>query len=273
MNDIFQQKDPSFLSVPLWEKYNPSLVVGFTTRFGGYSQSPYDTFNFGLHVNDHHQDILANRNKLGESLGIPLNYWVAAEQTHGIHTHVVDKHDKGKGAHTFGTSIKDTDGLITKETGILCTAFFADCVPLYFYDPITSYIGITHAGWKGTTNKIGLKMVERLQNLGVNPENLLAVIGPSISQEEYEVDERVVNHIDEIYRENVTIKLNQNKYLLDLKRLNQEILLSSGLKESNIEMTKHCTYKEENLFFSHRRDQGTTGRMLGYIGLMQTWKF
>jgi len=270
MSDIFQQKDPSFLSIELWESQNNSLVAGFTTRTGGVSQSPFDTFNLGMHVNDQHQDVLANRNELGKRLRMPLSQWVAAEQIHGNQIHIVDKHDKGKGAQTFESSIKNTDGLITREPGILCTAFFADCVPLYFFDPITSYIGIAHAGWRGATNKIGARMVEQMQSLGVNPENLLVAIGPSISQKKYEVDEKVINQIDKICRKSVTIKLSDTKYLLDLKLLNKQILLDSGIKGLNIEMTKHCTYMEKDLFFSHRRDQGETGRMLGYIGLKQT---
>lgn len=270
MSEIFQQKDPTFLSIELWQSQNNSLVAGFTTRLGGVSQSPFDTFNLGMHVNDQLQDVLANRNELGKSLRMPLSQWVAAEQIHGNQIHIVDKHDKGKGAQTFDSSIKKTDGLITREPGILCTAFFADCVPLYFFDPITTYIGIAHAGWRGTTNKIGARMVEQMQNLGVNPKNILVAIGPSISQEKYEVDETVINQIDELYRESVSIKHSGTKYLLDLKLLNKQILLDSGIKELNIEMTKHCTYTKQGLFFSHRRDQGKTGRMLGYIGLKQS---
>lgn len=269
MRDVFQQKDSSFLSVPLWEKQNPSLIVGFTTRTGGFSHSPYNTFNLGLHVDDQYDDILNNRRKLGNSLGIPLSHWVAAEQTHGTRIHIIDKHDKGKGAETLETSIKGTDGLITRESGILCTAFFADCVPLFFYDPVSGYIGIAHAGWRGTTDKIGQHMVEKYKKLGVNPKNLQAVIGPAISKEKYEVDERVVTHIDTKYRDGVTEKISHNKFLLDLHLLNQKVLCDAGINESNIKMSRHCTYTEEDMFFSHRRDQGKTGRMLGYIGFKQ----
>lgn len=266
MSDVFQQKDPSFLSIRLWEKHNTSLVAGFTTKNGGVSHSPFNTLNLGMHVNDCHQDVLSNRLQLSNKLDFPLKQWVAAEQVHDTHIHIVGNDDKGKGAETYETSIKDVDGLITQKTEILCTAFFADCVPLYFYDPVTSFIGIAHAGWKGTTNKIGAHMVERLQNLGVNPVNLLVVIGPSISQKRYEVDEKVIKQIDVHDREDVVIKVDTNKYLLDLKLLNKKILLEKGLKESNITTTNYCTYEEHDLFYSHRRDQGKTGRMLGYIG-------
>jgi len=266
MHDIFQQAHPSFLRIPSWEMINPSIVAGFTTRAGGYSDPPYDTFNVGLHVQDNYENIIKNRKKLAEILAFPLNNWIAAEQIHHANIQVIDHLDKGKGVYDYNTSIKGVDGLITNETGILCTMFFADCVPLYFYDPVTGYIGIAHAGWKGTTKKIAMKMVDELQRLGVKSSNLLALIGPSISQEKYEVDKNVINQIDKSYLEKVTIKSKENHYFLDLKQLNKEILLDSGLDDKNIKATDLCTYKEETLFFSHRRDEGKTGRMLGFIG-------
>lgn len=270
MSEIFEQANPSFLKISKWETAKASLVAGFTTKMGGFSQPPFDTFNLGLHVPDSYEAIIQNRKKLAEKLDFPLNRWVAAEQTHGVNIHVLTHHDKGKGAYHYESSIQDVDGLITNQAGILCTAFFADCVPLFFFDPVTGYIGIAHAGWKGTTKNIAGKMVEKLVDLNVDPSNLLIVIGPSISMENYEVDQHVVDHIDHKFKEKVTVmtKTDPEHYYLDLKQLNQEILQDYGVLQKNIEVSQLCTYREKNLFFSHRRDQGKTGRMLGYIGYL-----
>lgn len=267
MKDIFEQTDASVLRLRNWEKHEPALVVGFTTRSGGHSKSPYDSLNIGLHVEDKYEAIINNRETLAQKLSIPLTHWVTGEQVHGTAIHLVNTNDAGKGAYDFDSSIRNVDGLITKEEGLLCSAYFADCVPLYFYDSTTGYIGMAHAGWRGTVNGIAKKMVEKMHELGADLNDLLVAIGPSISQENYEVDQHVINHIDVKHRDAVTKPSKQlGKYLLDLKQLNRAIVRDSGLHDENIRVSNYCTYREKDLFFSHRRDEGRTGRMLGFIG-------
>ncbi|SFB19123.1 conserved hypothetical protein [Lentibacillus halodurans] len=266
MTEPFQQVTETNLTIEKWQQLNPDLKAGFTTRNGGYSKVPYDTMNLGLHVPDKSENVLANRRRLAEILHAPLASWVSGEQTHQTNVHVVNDQDSGKGATAYDTSLKDIDGIITNRNGILCTAFFADCVPIYFFDPVSGYIGIAHAGWKGTVHRIGQEMVETLQLAGAEPADVLVAIGPSISGNVYEVDERIVRHIpDELFGKTVT-KLENDRFLLDLKQLNIEILLQQGILRHNIDVTNYCTFFDESLFFSHRRDQGKTGRMLGYIG-------
>lgn len=266
MSNVFQNKNNLYLSLPSWHNLDSNLLVGFSTRNGGVSRAPYDTLNLGLHVDDDQKDIIINREKLADDLAISLDDWVAAEQTHGINIHVVGQSDKGKGSRSINSALKDTDGLITNEKGILCTAFFADCVPLFFFDPVTRYIGIAHAGWRGTVNKMALEMVRKFQTLGANKADLRSVIGPSISQQHYEVDNNVIKHIDKQFLDNVVFQSSETGYKLDLKQLNYDILLDAGLSEKNIQKTSLCTYEEHELFYSYRRDQGQTGRMLGFIG-------
>src|SRR5690625_3200993 len=109
-------------------------------------------------------------------------------------------------------------------------------------------------------------MVDTLTSLGVNINHLLVGIGPCISEEKYEVDVNVIDHIDINDQENTVTALENSRYLLDLKQLNVEILLQSGILRHNIHITNYCTYTHADLFYSHRRDGGRTGRMLGYIG-------
>ncbi|UJL47860.1 peptidoglycan editing factor PgeF [Virgibacillus sp. NKC19-16] len=266
MTEPFKQSNESYLHIEKWQKLNPKLHAGFTTRNGGVSQPPFDTLNCGLHVQDEYDHVNLNRQILAKHLTIPLKNWVAGEQTHQTTVKIVGPEDKGKGAASHQSSIKSTDGLITKERGILCTAFFADCVPLYFFDPKHEFIGIAHAGWKGSVNRIGGQMVQKLQTVGVNPADLLVAIGPCISQQCYEVDENVIRHLTLQDREKTVISRGNNRYLLDLKQLNVEILLQCGVLRNNIDVTNYCTFQDDALFFSHRRDKGKTGRMLGFLG-------
>jgi len=266
--EAFKEKESTYLHIEKWQQLHPNLVAGFTTKNGGVSKSPFDTFNLGLHVPDNHEDVVTNRKKLAGQLMISLENWVSGEQVHDTMVKNITEIDKGKGAVSYESSIAGTDGLITNRKGILCTAFFADCVPLYFFDPVTGYIGIAHAGWKGTVGRIAEKMVKSFKEYGVLPENLLVVIGPSISMENYEVDNRVVNLICDKDRSKTVIKLGNNRFLVDLKQLNVEILLQTGVLRHNIDVTKYCTYRDKDLFFSHRRDHGKTGRMLGFLGFL-----
>lgn len=268
MAEPFQLKNDTHLSIARWEQLDNNLIAGFTTRNGGVSKSHYSSLNFGFHVGDEAEEVLENRSILAESLSFPLDNWVTAEQVHGTEIAVAGKEELGSGARSLESALKGADGLITDQRGMLCTAFFADCVPLYFFDPVTEYIGIAHAGWKGTVNGIARKMTERMVEAGSDPRNLLVAIGPSISADFYEVDENVMKAVPTEFRDKCAIPRENNRFLLDLRELNAEILLQTGVIRHNIDITSFCSYREKDLFFSHRRDGGKTGRMLGYIGFM-----
>ncbi|UOR12915.1 peptidoglycan editing factor PgeF [Halobacillus amylolyticus] len=244
-----------------------SVTAGITTRQNGYSEVPYDSLNMGLHVEDCKDHVLRNRESLADELQIPLNQWVMAEQVHGTDIHVVKKEDGGRGAFDKNESIANADGLITNQKNLLLAAFYADCVPLLFLDPKTQWIGLAHAGWKGTVHGMAEKMITKLTEQGASLNDIIMVIGPSISQRNYEVDQHVIDHIPEEYKEEVSISKTGNKYLLGLKELNKRLALDTGLNESHIYQTDLCTFEEDKLFYSHRRDHGRTGRMLAYIGL------
>ncbi|TXL67606.1 peptidoglycan editing factor PgeF [Cerasibacillus terrae] len=266
MSDAFKLTNPSTLHIKQWEQKESNLITGFTTKNEGVSTASFASLNMGLHVSDDLNSVLENRQILAKHIRFPLNNWVQGEQIHDAVIQVIDKDDRGFGSNSSETALKGIDGLITNQQGVLCTAVFADCVPLYFFDPVTKYIGIAHAGWKGTVRQIAKKMVEKLVELGVNPHDLLVAIGPCISREKYKVDKRVINHIPIEYQSKTVFPQKNGQYLLDLKQLNVEIFLHCGVLRTNIVVTKYCTYSHSDLFFSHRRDQGKTGRMLGFIG-------
>ncbi|MBM7571746.1 peptidoglycan editing factor PgeF [Aquibacillus albus] len=265
----FLLNNHSTLLIEDWKKDAPTLVAGITTRDGGVSKGSFASLNLGFHVPDTPEHVLENRESLAEFLKIPLRNWVMGEQTHQTKVVVVSHADAGKGAFEHRSTLNGVDGIITSERGLLCTAMFADCVPLYFFDPITGWIGIAHAGWRGTVNKMAKEMVDSLVNQGVDVQSLRVTIGPCISQFNYEVDDKVVDHIPNNWKEKVVKRTKTGRFLLDLRKLNQEILLDSGVLGENIKVTNFCTFQDDK-FFSHRRDNGMTGRMLGFIGFQTT---
>ncbi|WP_409253627.1 peptidoglycan editing factor PgeF [Bacillus sp. SCS-153A] len=267
----FIKGDHLTFSLPLWENLLPGLKVGITGKQGGFSEGDWTALNMGLHVNDEPEAVKKNRQLVGNNVGFPLDRWVCAEQTHGNNIQWVTEQDGGKGSLEYSTSIKDTDGLITNLPNLLLTMCYADCVPIYFLYPKGRLIGIAHAGWKGTVLDIAGKMVKEFTDYGAAPEEILAAIGPSICRECYQVDDRVIDKVKKLLEDCNEKPYNlkyEGQYELDLKRTNFLALQKSGVPSSNITMSHLCTVCDRQDFFSHRRDNGRTGRMMSYIG----WK-
>lgn len=267
--ETFRSEHLSYQVIKPWKENFPNLIAGITTRYGGTSNPPYDTLNMGLHVNDDEKAVIENRNHLAELIQFPLDAWVLGEQIHGNKIAIIEAESPfvGAGARTKQSAIAGVDGLMTKNSEILLAAFFADCVPLYFYDPVSGWLGIAHAGWKGTVSGIAREMINKLTKEGVSVKDLHVAIGPSIGFDRYQVNQIVIDQIPSHYQAQVCTKLKQtnDQYLLDLKKLNQLILIDRAIDPEKILISTQCTY-EQSIFYSHRRDQGQTGRMLGFIG-------
>lgn len=265
----FFLKNEQFFLIDDW--CTNSLVAGFTTKNGGVSTDSFSTLNVGLHVHDKHEYVSENRRLVANLLDYPLKSWVGAEQTHGKRIERIQMHQKGRGAINYETSMKDTDGFFTTESGLLLTLCYADCVPLYFYSPKDHAVGIAHAGWQGTVKEIGKEMIHVFSEEGIDGKDIKVVVGPSICENCYIVDDRVIGLVQNIL-EDVEEKpynlISGNQYHLNLKELNKRILIRSGIPEENIQVSKLCTSCNDALFFSHRRDKGSTGRMMSFIG----WK-
>ncbi|NMH71264.1 peptidoglycan editing factor PgeF [Bacillus sp. RO3] len=271
-NEPFVTKTESYYSIDKWTKEQPALVAGITTRLGGVSTHPFDSFNMGLHVGDDDSSVIHNRQLLAASLGMPVKSWVAAEQTHGNHIHSTIIEDAGKGSESYTNSVKDTDGLITGEKNILLTMCYADCVPLYFLDRKLGTIGLAHAGWKGTVLGIGPKMVDSFVEKGSSKASLQVVIGPSICKDCYVVDDYVIDKVKKTLEDENNFPYNlkeEGQYQLDLKELNEQLLLQSGLKSDQIHTSRYCSSCHDD-FFSYRRDGGITGRIMSFIGWKET---
>ncbi|MGP7817590.1 peptidoglycan editing factor PgeF [Niallia sp. 01092] len=265
----FILQEQEFFTIADWCKAYPNLLAGFSTKNGGKSEKELQSLNLAFHVNDLKETVCANRKIVADKLDFPLEKWVGAEQTHQTNIEIVTKEHAGKGAFDYESACTDTDGFFTMEKGVLLTLCYADCVPLYFFHPATGAIGIAHAGWKGTVQNIAKEMIAVFNSHHIKANEIMAVIGPSISERRYIVDDRVIAEVEKILSADEAkpyYLVSPNQYALNLQQLNKQILIKAGVSEKNIQLTNYCTSHHEDYFFSHRRDNGKTGRMMSFIG-------
>lgn len=230
------------------------LLHGFSTRSWG---------NMGLHVGDDPEAVLRNRRDFLEGLSSSLEASVWVRQVHGTRILRASKEHQGSGAFSYNDELEACDGMITDEPGVMLMAVFADCTPIFLADPVTGSAGILHAGWKGTVRDIaGAGVLAMKEAFGSRPEDLLAVIGPRIGAACYEVGSEVLRELED--RGLAAVGTGADGHL-DMGAVNKALLERQGV--SKIEVSPLCTFCEETLFFSHRRDKGVTGRMAGAIGI------
>lgn len=245
----------------------PGLLHGFSTRLGGSSQEPFRTLNLGLHVNDDPDTVLANRAGWAEAMGFPFDRSIWGEQVHGSESAYVTEEHCGRGAHSFGETIPGVDGLFTDRPGIPLMAVFADCVPVFLHDPVSRCIGIVHAGWRGLVAHNAEKTIERMEEiLGAWRGDMRVYVGPCIGKARYGVAGEVKNQFERAgYGKHIAER--SGLHYIDLRNCLADALASFGVVKENLCVSSHCTYEEETLFYSHRRDKGRTGRMAGVIML------
>ncbi|MGN1168130.1 MAG: peptidoglycan editing factor PgeF [Lachnospiraceae bacterium] len=264
---IFEEKVISgvpFLSYPLLE--NTGIVNhGFTTRLGGVSKGNCATMNISTTRGDDPKDIEENKRRLAKAIGVEPEDMTFTHQTHTVNVAVVGEEDRGK-------RFMETDGMITDVPGICLVTFYADCVPLYFVDPVKKAIGLSHSGWRGTVNKMGKVTVEKMTEVyGSDPKDILAAIGPSICQDCYEVSEDVICEFKKNFDESLWDRLfywkENGKYQLDLWRANEEVLVEAGILNENIAVTNVCTHCNPEIMFSHRTTGNARGNLSALLAL------
>ena len=174
-----------YLSYPLLE--NTGIVNhGFSTRLGGVSTGCFSSMNISLTRGDDPEAVKKNRELIAQAIGVEVADFTYTQQTHTTNVKRVYARERGQ-------SFPETDGMITDVPGICLVTSYADCVPLYFVDPVKKVIGLSHSGWRGTVGKIGKVTVEKMEEeFGCDPADILGAVGPSICQDCYEVSEDVI---------------------------------------------------------------------------------
>ncbi len=232
------------------------------TRQGGVSDAPFDSLNIGSTVGDDPHNVSQNMALMLGALGISADHVVTTRQVHGRHTARV-------GRAQGGTVIPDCDALVTDEPNTFLLMRFADCVPVLLWDPLHTAVGLAHAGWQGTLRQVTAAAVEKMQDeFGTHPQDLRAVIGPSIGPCCMEVGPEVIAQAHDALpdAEQVLSPLSPDGHAqLDLWRANYNQLLRCGV--GSIETADYCTCCHQEEFFSHRGSRGNTGRFGAIIGL------
>lgn len=224
---------------------------GFSTKIGSNRKAPF-FFNLSVSVGDDEKRVADNRFAFFTSLGCDPHFVATQYQVHGTGISIIDK------PGFYG----ENDAMITDTPNVVLTVTSADCVPILMYDPVVEVIAAVHSGWRGTSKKIALHVIDKLkEKFNSKPENLLVYLGPSISQKNYEVGAEFA----EIFPDKYLLSAGE-KYLLDVPECNRDLILSAGVKTENLEICPLCSFEEEYLH-SYRRDGKLSGRAMGAIML------
>lgn len=245
----------------------------FTTRTGGVSSGDCATMNLSFSRGDDREHVLENYRRICNVLGVQAEDVVASVQTHTTNIRHVTGADKGKGV-VRPQDYQDIDGLITDEPGVVLACFYADCVPLYFVDPVRKAIGLAHSGWRGTVNRMGAHMVQAMaETFGSKPEDLIAAVGPSICRDCYEVSEDVAQEFQAVFpgTEVVTPGREAGKYQLDLWLANRLVLEQAGICGAQISVTDVCTCHNPEYLFSHRASHGRRGNLAAFLYILNNY--
>ena len=174
---------------------------------------------------------------------------LSPNQTHSDNVEFVDERNE----------YPNTDGLILTNSNDAVYLRFADCTPLIFYDTVQKIAAVSHAGWRGTAQKIGVKTIEKMQSY---PKDIIALIGPAISMCCYEVSEEVRDTLLATVQETEGLFINRN---VDLKRINAQQLKEIGVRQ--IDICPYCTSCDNDLFYSYRKENGTDKRHIAVAKL------
>ena len=267
----------------------PWLVHGFSTRAGGFTSvfGAKNDLNLGFGNHDSREVVEKNRKKFFAALGAKEMTLVAPKQIHSSVVQVFKKQPSQK--------LVTADGLITNVPGVLLSIQTADCVPILLVDVKKKVVGAFHAGWRGTVKRIVEKGVGTMRaEFGCDPKNIHAAIGPCIAQCCYAVGEEVVDqfrsqfeYADKLFKPYFDDDPIKRKYPLlfmtarapghsnlgpqihlDLVEANRRQLLDAGLPARNIWSADECTSCDTKRFFSHRKEDGFTGRLMSVVGVL-----
>lgn len=259
-----------WLDYPLFEDF-PDIVHAFSTRLGGVSEGIYSSMNLSFTRGDKDASVYENYKRFASAVGFDVADIVTSDQTHTTNVRVVTSDDRGNGI-TKPRPYTDVDGMITNEPGLVLATFYADCVPLYFVDPVHRAIGLSHSGWRGTAGRIGEATINKMHDeFGSEVSDLYTAIGPSICQDCYEVSEDVIEEFEKAfskkYWDKLFYKKNNDKYQLNLWEANRIIMMEAGVNEQHIAMPGICTCCNSDFLFSHRASHGKRGNLGAFLGI------
>jgi YfiH family protein len=261
-----------------------SLCVshGIFTRLGGVSEGQWASLNMSRSTGDGLEPVRENRQRALAALGLKQEQSLTSWLVHGNHVRVVNHDD----LYVEGANDVHADAMVTQARGLALTLRFADCVPVMFHDHEKGAIGIAHAGWKGIVNGVLIETVRTMQRaFGSDPKDIVAGVGPCIGPDKFEVGEDVAAQIQAAVRTLVVVRQGDKERheqslsspssmsplsLTAKPRVNLWAAARSQLEEAgvgHVEVASICTASNTHEWFSHRAEQGKTGRFGAIIAL------
>jgi len=243
-----------------------SLFVAFSNRRGGVSKSPYDSLNLSWKTGDVSRNVIDNRRRLFEIVGVDQNSVVVSNQVHGDKVLRIGPEHSGVGV-TQDSDLEGADALVTDQPGMRLLLLFADCVPVALADLSQKVIAGVHSGRAGCQKKISSRTIGYLdEHFGSKVSNVMAYIGPSIGPCCYEVDEGAAQSFAEVCGEQFVLR-GDGRPRLDLWSAVEQELSDCGIPAGNIDNVRTCTCCNSSHYFSHRADGPQTGRQGLMVGV------
>jgi YfiH family protein len=237
----------------------PGLIAAESTRHGGVSIGSYSSLNLGGSTQDDPDHVTENNRRFFNALNVPLDQVAKSHQVHG--TEILNVRQPGR--------YEGYDAMMTNLPDIQLAVTVADCTPILIYDPVTKAVAAIHAGWRGTVGEIVRKTVETMViEFATKPEDCLAYVGTCIDECSFEVGEDVAQHFESSYKR---WDAEKSKFFVDLKQANKDQLIRAGLKPEHVEVSRYSTVINNDDYFSYRRENGITGRMLATIGIKASY--
>ncbi|MDT8896847.1 peptidoglycan editing factor PgeF [Thermanaerothrix sp. 4228-RoL] len=242
--------------------FPPAVVHGVFTRLGGVSPVPWASLNLGGNLGDTRENIIENRRRIFEVVNRKVETIFDVWQ---VHSDIVVCTDQPR---PLDTPHSRADAILTQNPNVTLFMRFADCVPIFLYDPENNVVGLVHAGWKGTLAAVTYKAIEVMRTkYGSVPSNILAAIGPSIGPDHYVVGPEVIEGVKQTFQEDseaLLIQRNGRTYF-DLWQANTLWLSKAGVAQ--VEIAGLCTACDTHHWYSHRGEAGRTGRFGALIAL------
>jgi YfiH family protein len=243
---MLNQTKPDPVRSPLLEAAKPrGIRHGYFTRIGGVSSGIYQGLNIGTGSDDDQTLVAENRRRVAAWMGVPASHLLTAHQVHSPDVVIVNE--------PFAGPRPKADAVVTDRPGIAIGASTADCGPVLFADAEARVIGAAHAGWKGAFTGVLENTIAAMESLGARRERIVAVLGPSIGPENYEVGPEFVARFVEADAENISYFIpsaNPGHAMFDLNLYTVDRLKKAGVIAEGL---GRCTYAEEDLFYSYRR--------------------
>lgn len=255
---------------PLLDYYDlsPSVTAFNTTRCGGVSRGEYGGFNINRYCGDDEACIKSNLEMLGRELNVKAGNIIMPHQTHDCEVRQIGGEFLTLPDTVKAKILEGVDALTTNVRDICIGVSTADCIPIIIYDPKHHASAAIHAGWRGTVKRIAQKAIASMRlSYQSQPQDLVAVIGPGISLEAFEVGDEVYNEFASAGFDMSAISQHKDKWHIDLKECNLQQLVQSGISKENITVSDICTFNTSDRYFSARKLGTNSGRIFTGIVL------